>query len=197
MRLKHHLTEEEISDQIDLSAIIKDCKPFIRQLKGAHNLLLRGTNKRNPGMLKVKPRQDRHPMSTPYTIQNLLDEYFKAKFGWAPRSSGVFVSGSLLTALFYGPVNSVWPIGNFKFVWSPVVSDLFAELSNKKWSHWLTNPDELKAIVDTYTNKNLSKAINNTVGVQGTEIMIGCKEYYMVKNEYTMTLRKHFGITMG
>jgi len=181
MKLKQYLNEYAYTgDVVDWSPITKDCKPFIKELKGAHNLLLRGSRKSNPGIIKVK-------------------------FGWKPRSTGVFCSGSLNTALFYGPVNSVWPIGNFKFLWSPKVSDLFSHLTDQVnttehdgWSYWLDNPDGLKAIVDTYTDKNLPKAIDGTAtDMQSFEIMIGCKEYYMVLNEDTFALKRYFNIKMG
>jgi len=206
MKLKQYLNEYAYTgDVVDWSPITKDCKPFIKELKGAHNLLLRGSRKSNPGIIKVKPRQDRRPMSTLPKVHDMLDGFFKAKFGWKPRSTGVFCSGSLNTALFYGPVNSVWPIGNFKFLWSPKVSDLFSHLTDQVnttehdgWSYWLDNPDGLKAIVDTYTDKNLPKAIDGTAtDMQSFEIMIGCKEYYMVLNEDTFALKRYFNIKMG
>lgn len=77
MRLKHHLTEYVYTGNVpDWSPIVKDCQPFIKQLKGAHQLLLRGSRKSNPGIIKVTPRQDRHPMSTPPAVHKLLQETF-------------------------------------------------------------------------------------------------------------------------
>ena len=143
MRLRQHLTEYTYTGDVpDWSPIVKDCKPFIKQLKGAHNLLLRGSNKQNPGIMKLKPRKDRHPMSTPYAIHDMLDGFFKDRFGWNARSEGVFCTGNLSTALFYAGVNgvnSVWPIGNFKYLWSPDISDLFSTLQTDavNYTVWL------------------------------------------------------------
>lgn len=206
-RLKKYLDESTYTgDVVDWSPIVKDCKPFIKQIKDAHNLLLRGSHKSNPGIIKVKPRKDRRPMSTLPKIQMALDEYFKKRFGWKPRSEAVFCTGMLNTALFYSGsiagISSVWPIGNFKYLWSNEISDLFGTLQDEalcktalgadEWAYFLNDTTHLDKFVAKYQSTSLASGID-----KGYEIMIGCKEYYMVSNEHTLALKKYFNIKMG
>ncbi len=205
MRLQSYLIEYAGSGEFPPIAgdIIKNCKPFIKQLKGAHNLLLRGSSKSNPGIIKLKPRKDRRPMSTPYAVSELLDEYFKKRFGWKPRSEGIFCTGKYNTALFYAgsisAVNTIWPIGNFKFLWSNEISDLFGtiqDIASKEGipasEYFLNNPEELDKLSAKYQNTSLATAID-----KGNEIMIGCNAYYMVNSEHTIDLKRYFNIKMG
>ena len=185
MRLEQYLTEGQDFEYI-FDKIKKDCKPFIKQVKSG-GLLYRGTKKDNPGIIKITPRKDRRPMSIHHKVQDILDDLFKKKFGWEARSSGVFAVGDFSVASQYsgyesGGVYSMWPIGSFKFLWSPNVADLFEEIwdTSQDWVEWFTSGhDELAKFVDTYTDKNLPKAIKSK-----HEIMISCKSYYMVLDGY-------------
>ena len=186
MRFEQYLTEEEQDFDYIFGLIKKDCKPFIKQIKKA-GLLYRGTKKYNPGIIKVIPRKDRMPMSIHPKVQVILDDLFKKKFGWKPRSSAVYAVGDFSVASQYsgfesGGVYSMWPMGNFKFLWSPNISDLFEEIydTSQDWVRWFTSGhDHLAEFVDTYTDKNLVKAIRSD-----HEIMISCKSYYMVLDGY-------------
>ena len=188
MRLIHFITEQE--KLYGMMRIEKDCKPFLKQLKGSKGLLLRGSHKKNLVMMKVRPRQDRIPMSTPKILHKEIDEVFNKKFGWKPRSTGVFCTGRESKALYYGWLNSVWPIGNFKFLWSPQVDDLFDtfwdgyEETTKKW---IGNTKDQEELVKTYLTSDLPGAINS-----GNEIMVGCKAYYMLSDGYSDMLKDMF-----
>ena len=48
---------------------------------------------------------------------------FYRKFKWKPRSTGVFCTGDKEQAKGYGGLATVWPIGNFKYIWNPEIRD--------------------------------------------------------------------------
>jgi len=210
MKLKRYLTESKTKQEI-IETLEKDCKPFISKM-GKSRILLRGSRRANPdGIIKLSPRSDRKPLSTNPGIQKIIDEVFQSEFGWKPRSTGLFCTTVFNTALFYGQTNSIWPIGPFKFLWSQKISDFFSWISDVSPTEYsqlikgsITNltPGEasdpevikkvkeiLKKAVDQYTDKNLSKALNSN-----SEIMIGCKNYYMVSEEFKADLQKHFKV---
>jgi len=199
MRLEKHLKEminlNNVAEEL-LEKIKKDCKPFLKQMN-IDKPLWRGSKDivRND-YEKIKPRKDRRPRNTDPDLQVILDNVFNKKFGWKPRSSGVFCGGDKREAETYGNVYSVWPIGNFKFIWSERVSDLFVNFETEIacdcfilhifWNDKnLTKTKECISKVEEnvpklYTDKNLAKAINSW-----NEVMIGCKEYYLVNEEVT------------
>ena len=194
---KYQATKQEI-----IKTLEKDCKPFISKM-GKSRLLLRGSRVSNPdGIIKLSPRSDRKPMSTNPGVHKIIDEIFQSEFGWKPRSTGLFCTTVHNTALFYGQPNSIWPIGPFKFLWSPQITDFFtwiSDVSPKEYSQLIKSSGEtdsdwkvkeiLKKAVDQYTDKNLSKALNSD-----SEIMIGCKKYYMVSSEFKGELQRHFKV---
>ena len=216
MKLKRYLTESanmnykalrtiedvEATKQEIIETLEKNCKPFISKM-GKSRLLLRGSRVSNSdGIIKLSPRSDRKPMSTNPGVHKIIDEVFQSEFGWKPRSTGLFCTTVFNTALFYGQPNSIWPIGPFKFLWSKTITDFFtwlSDVSTKEYSQLIKGSTSgeasditkvkeiLKKAVDQYTDKNLSKALNSN-----SEIMIGCKNYYMVSNTFRVDLQKHF-----
>lgn len=195
MRLNKYLTEDD-SDQI-FDTIQKDCKSFIKQLKGAAGLMFRGSHKPNKGIIKIKPRKNRKPVDTDPRIQVLFDKLIKEKYGWKPRSEGVFCTGNIIAASYFGGLNTIWPIGSFKYLWSDEITDLFSVTTRRKdgtdleiperYEYWSKNEKELKEVINKYIDSSLAKGVDSK-----SEIMIGCKSYYMVKHEHSADLRKMF-----
>ena len=181
----------ESDDALTLADIIKrDCQPFLREAKGA-GFLMRGIknfetpftnvisaidekeNKLSWGTLnKVVDRKPRHTPDKEHTVFNA---WFEKEFGWKARSDGLFTFGDLgtnTTALsYYGDRHLIFPIGDFKYVWSPIVGDLYAEYPGDLTDHdkWLG--------AQGYTDKNLNKAI----GLGHTEIMIKAEKFYAIR----------------
>ncbi len=79
-------------------------------------------------------RKNRKPLDTPIKLHNILDKMFQKKFGWKARSEGVFAAGKWYFSgskdTYYGDTYLFFPIGNFKYVWSPKIDDLYEDL------HW-------------------------------------------------------------
>lgn len=177
------LHEDEHDDEPDreiemlhaVKQIKKDCQPFLKQFGG--HLLYRGSPSFGTGKGPAKffqkraVRTDRNPLSTDPDIHRVTDEWFKEKFGIAGRSGALFTTGGFIEARGYGTVYCIFPIGEFKFVWSPTVRDLFVA------------GRDIKGVADAvpylekagYKDTDLAKAIKS-----GKEIMVDCKEYYMV-----------------
>lgn len=170
MRLIQYLTEKDFDTSEIMNLIKKDCKPWQKQSNGY--LAYRGMNGQ-PNFLKKKVRTDRKPKDTPQDVSDAFDVVAKKKFGWKPRSEGMFCTGMPEVAKYYGLVYSVWPIGAFKFIWSPDIEDFNNEYEDADQEL------DMKDVLRYYTNKNLEEAIRN-----GNEIMVKCKEYYAVSNYF-------------
>ena len=111
-----------------IEKVRKDCKPYLREMRGAKNFLYRGTGKPIKVISKFKPRTDRKPLDTSTIVHEVLDNAFKKKFGWFARSEGVFTTSNQMPG--YGKSTIFFPIGRYKYVWSPDIRDLFLELNS-------------------------------------------------------------------
>jgi hypothetical protein len=198
MKFNNFIQENtDISVEAARQMIFDDCNPF-RQLAGAHNLY-RG--KKGPLLIKhgtkdymiqtiktIYPRNDRKPTDTPVEYHELLDDKFESKFGWRARSEGVFATSDYGQATAYGHVYLFFPIGSFKFIWSPKIRDLYMEIDEIADDVRSVGEDEdviRKAVIigidhmaKTYTDSSLKMAVKS-----GHEIMFKCNSYYLV-NEY-------------
>ena len=199
-RFQQYLNEE--SEGIDIDGIIDKledkCQPYLKECKKGGGFLYRGYSKSNKdGIFKLKPRNNRRPKDMPIEIHKLLDDLFKKKFGWKARSEGVFsISDSYGAGEYNTYLDILFPIGNFKYVWSPGVVDILLMLNDidiidSNWNLIVNleeNVDNIIEVVEKYTNKNLYKAI-----MEEAEVAIKCKEYYLVDmEEFDDDLRRKF-----
>lgn len=194
MRLIRHLNEkpefpkskskEEVRD-----IILKDCKPFLKEIKGGE-LLWRGSDLMKDIKKKI-PRTDRRPMDTDEVVHDYLDILFKKHHGWKARSEGVFVDPNRNSTAEYGKPSLFFPIGDFKYLWNQDVDDLTTELAHglgfykHQTSHLkdISVQENIDKLVKGYTNKRLKYASNLSI-----EIMFKCKSYYLVHQMYYDTL---------
>lgn len=161
-----------------IAEILDECAPFLRASEG--KFVFRGL--KNPtGALKMitpdgdvtvyrmEPRRDRRPLNIDEFTHTTVDDYMDEKFGFRGRSQGLFVTSSPNTASSYGDTYIILPRGEFRFIWSPKISDLFMTRYNA-----MTDLDkELKKL--KYQMKDLPGAILST-----HEIMIDCKDFYAI-----------------
>jgi len=110
--------------------IQKNCQPFIKEFKSSNvkYFLYRATKKNIKFYDKIIPRKDRKPRDTPLHIHKLIDDIFKDKFGWKPRSEGVFVNPNKTVISEYGNAYIFIPIGKYEYLWSPKIDDLYNEI---------------------------------------------------------------------
>ena len=168
--------DAEPEDDSELRAAIEkikaDCKPFLRQYGG--QLLFRGSRSISHGpttmFSKRSVRTDRRPMNTDEGIHKQMDDWFNDKFGFRARSAAIFATGNFREARGYGTVYCVFPIGDFKFAWSPKIEDLFIQLKDE---HESDIPGFLTSA--GYKDTDLASAIDSN-----HEVMIQCKEYYLL-----------------
>ena len=197
MKFHEYLIESGLSENNIKQLILKDCKPFLDQSKGL--TLYRGMNI-SPSITKEKVRKDRKPKDTDPRTQKKADEVFLKKFGWMPRSQGLFVTGNQKEAKRYGTLYRVYPIGNFKFIWSDKVMDFFTNfkfdnvsmfdelismiyIDGSEYIHNKALERGLKKDIKTYKDTDLTGAIRSN-----NEIMIDCDEYYAVRYDLDIGL---------
>ena len=117
---------EETADLDDMNRVAniikKDCSKFLKETGNIP--IYRGMKGLDVGPLKIKSVKERKPLNTPGKIHDLLNRLFNKRFKWSVRN-GVFVSGNIKDAKFYGLDYRFFPIGDYDYVWSPVVQDLF------------------------------------------------------------------------
>ena len=198
------LPDEYFQKETKMAELIHaNCKPFINQIKGSKKFLYRGV-KTQYQMIEVVPRKMRKPKDMDPDHSKILDSLFNKKFGWKPRSQGVFASGEIGRAMVYGYPHTVWPIGKFSYLWSPdlVQGDLYIQIKKLIEYEWkVADPlvnlgkeemverltPKFRIIVNSYKQSELKKAL-----MLDTEIMIGCKSYYLISDEFSSSLRSEF-----
>jgi hypothetical protein len=142
MRLRRHLKDSDAGDYEpkitttktdEIIAILKrDCKPFLSSRRSKRDLLWRGVKQKlNSDYVKITTRTNRKPKDTPKELHDLMNFEFKKAFGWKPRSEGVFTFTKASNAGGYGNQTvMMFPIGNFKYVWSNKIEDLWNEMND-------------------------------------------------------------------
>jgi len=169
--------EEEMQQYANL--IKKDCQPYLQAIGGQVDQyeMYRGMRHVHDAFSKRKVRLDqRYPKDSSHELHDYMNDHFYDTFG-AEFRNAVFCTGSLSQVKEYGPEFAVFPIGNFEFLWSPKVEDMFKEWEDFEIEE---NSDDPRQFIKTriagkYTNKNIKKAIDSK-----HEIMIRCNEYYAV-----------------
>lgn len=183
---KQFLTEDE---QLTIEDIVRDCKPFLDQWEGKplwrgirgvafasnHSMMDVNGSPVKVSWMKRAVRSDRVPKNTWDEASEVVDTYFLDKFGWRPRSEGLFVTGSYSRADQYGIVYLIFPIGQFNFLWSPNVPDLYYQMPERGD----VPPEQLVSYIDDrldaakFQTDDLNSAIDH-----GVEITVHCKNYY-------------------
>jgi hypothetical protein len=106
----------------------KQCSEIYNFYKLKGEFFFRGAKRNNDAFLLETPYQNRAPKDTPQDVSKLLDDAFERKFGWRPRSQGVFGVSNFDTARLYGQVYILFPVDGFKYVYSATIKDLYLHL---------------------------------------------------------------------
>jgi len=134
-----------------INAIYRDCRPFIKELtKGKHNGDLLYSGRRKGGdIIKSTVRNNRTPMDTPLKYHRMLDKLFKKEVGFNARSNAIFCTGSVSQALDYSSkVYIIFPIGQYKYAWSPEIKDLYDQLFEDFDGDWILKLGEGEDMYD-------------------------------------------------
>jgi len=188
MRHYELINEDTESHPNILAAITKDCQPFLSRLGGklGDHPLYRGMNGDNAlkGLTRKKVRLfDREPMSTARIKHERYNNYFEEMYG-EPFRNSLFATGSIEQANYYGAVHAVFPIGEFSWLWSPIIEDMAIDIRWPSVGGFVNVPSSQKAVDDVLSrsqyqvDSNLKGAIES-----GHEIMIRCDEYYAISKK--------------
>lgn len=193
--------------------LLRDCKPFLEQInyKVSRYTLLRGIpDEYEPlpnTIITYRTIKQRFSRDTSHDKHITFDDMFEHVFGTRFRSNAIFTTGDPEIAHSYGHVQAVFPIGQFKYLWSPRVGDLYQyELTTLIQSLMgadfiMTDRDRKESktgrMVQQYMSGEMSqqqinkmfekmaKKLNyKTTGLkeatkQGTEIMVSGDSFYM------------------
>ena len=191
MRLKYYINEENKGD--DFSKIMNDlfdnCYPFIKELVGNHfsefDKFLYSGRSNKPKFYRAKIRTNRRPLDTHPIIHDMIDKVLYEKFGFHARSNALFCTGNAQKAYGYGIVYCIFPVGKYKYIWSPKIEDLYKYFSRKSEEILMKIEDEkeyykmkeklknkIKKIANSYKDTDLRAGIKS-----GNEIMLWAKEY--------------------
>ena len=132
MRLKQYINEVKSYTFEGITNFLRlDCKPFLKEMRGATRLVYRGVDRNIPDIQKMKSHMDsgRRPKDMPEDLHNDLNDLFHNEFGWYVRD-GVSTSGSIKTAKHYGVPYIFFPIGKYRYVWSSHIGDLYTEIED-------------------------------------------------------------------
>lgn len=199
MRFKEFLNEGlDISAQLK-SDIHTNCKQFLLDSQW-HGFLYRGIGSlkgKEAGEVfegdsfsgspyyKINVRKDRKPLTMPLTITQAADDYFEDEFGVRPRTQAVFCygeGGRGLANAYGSNLCAIFPIGNFKCIWSPEVADLYDAFSNYHSTHD-KDPEDVAEWLSAfnYRDDDFDDAV-----VKNKELMIVCDSYYAIPAKLTI-----------
>jgi len=205
MQFKNFLNEKTYTDDEIYDILHRDCSQFIKKGKR----LYRG-HKSNQTFFEKTTRKNRKAVDTPQVLNDLIDLGFKKKFGWKPRSEGVYTTPYKDIASMYGIPYLFFPVDGYKYLWSPDVYDILIVIKKQFHEYILKNYDVVvrgSSIIDNIDNitkdqydefmkgfeKNyLNSYMNNKIQMnKKNEVMVKCDKYYMLNYRYYKT----WGIT--
>ena len=171
-------------DLVNITLSIKqNCKPYLREnYSPILDLPLYRGVKTNKAVFKRDVRlENRKPLDNREVVHQGLNDVFKERFGEEFRNS-LFATGDITEASNYGNVYYIFPIGEFSYLWSPDVYDIYGEwlemeLENARPIEFINNMRKK----EWKHNTELLKAIRS-----GREIMIRCKSYYGVTDKISL-----------
>ena len=181
-RLNRYITEQE-EDGLDtfIEVVQKNCKPFLREIKGSGDLVYRGIDDKKGinGWGKLKVRKNRKPRLVKAGLHKILDGHLHEKFGWYPRSEGLFCGSEKVAGHFGYFLFAIFPIGKFKYIWKKDVGVLYGlyDIYSFKKSKREKTLEKIMNEISNYTNKNLKQGIKGNK-TNKTEYIIKCNEYY-------------------
>jgi hypothetical protein len=164
----------------NIEFIKRDCKLWLKETKPCKTLFMRGMRISDKTFFKKKVRQDRKPMNMDDEEKEMIDNGFKWKFGWRPRTEGLFITTDTSEARGYGIIHWVFPIGNFNYLWSKEVGDMYADIptviGKLRRTRGMSKIHWARRLPDLYTDTNICGATKT-----GNEVMVKCSAYYALR----------------
>lgn len=180
MRFYNYINEEYWSSY--LNTIKKDCKPFLKNWRIRYNKNFLWTGRYEKDFVRKKVRKNRTPRDTPLELHEFVDNWFKYEFGIRFRSNSVFCTSNMGEAEDYGHLYAIFPIGKYTTLSSGKIGDLWKdlldEINNNSWN-FFTEKEQDEFLEDLEIKLSKAKYQLNKYH-HNSEIMINCKEYYIL-----------------
>ena len=193
MKFAGYLTEATVSKEEIKKILNRDCAKFLKEMRGEYDLLFRGSYKKVNRIAKIKHNKERKPKDTPQELHDLLNKKFKKKFGW-PVRNGIFTTSSYIMADGYGIPYKFFPIGDYKYVYSTKIEDLFQYFEDRDITIFFSDDnkydnnyiyDVIEGAIKTYKDTGLYKQV---VTPSNYEITFWCDYYYLVDYNIYLSL---------
>ena len=160
-----------------ITKIRENCQPYLKEKV----IMYRGYNKKPIALLrKMRRRKLRKPKDTDIRIHKMADKYFNKKFGWKPRTQGVFALGDKISATYYGRPYYFFPIGKFRYVWSPYQDDFFSGTAFWKGDIERGYISKVENEMETRVSKYIDTKLRNAVNKQGSEVAFDVDNFYLM-----------------
>lgn len=182
----HEYDVEEITE-----VLIRDCSPYLNEINGQVGKYtlwrgIQGTVAKGFGRKDAR-LAGRNPLNTRKPQHDIINKFFVDNFEH-PFRNAVFVTGDYMQAREYaqGGANphAIFPIGNFEYLWHPLLDDMYNEIANTAPAHTEKLMNNLKG---GYRQDGITEAINRRGGI---EIMLWCEEYYYMDEDMLPKLGK-------
>lgn len=185
---KNDLQWDDINVEKLKTTLNKSCKPFIDEMKNTtKELIYRGYRKGiGNRLLARKPVQkDRNPRYISDEMHKTLGDYMKKKYGWNPRTEGVFTADRSLS-LRFGDFNTFlfFPVGKYKYIWTER-----EHLNNIYGYYDIDNIGDLLYYLDTKDPYKENNIKNHSASF---EAIFKCESFYLIKpilNSYDITYK--------
>lgn len=214
---KEFLAEQDQTPVSVRVLIERDCKKFIEESK-RNGFLLRGVKGLSHAQAGAaldadgnemeyatkNVRLDRKPLDFGRRWTTIIDDWFNDKFGIRARTQCLFATGEATSEKdlkFYGEPCVIFPIGDFEYVWSSHITDLYGSITSTN----LGGAADGKAFTEEelqekVTNYLKSKAYEKNTGMSEAvkmehELMIKCSSYYAFPMMYKDDLKLALGFS--
>ena len=185
IQVEYELTEQDVKFALAVKA---KCKPFLQDVDFrafSEFGLFRGIKDDNDYLTKVVRLDGRQPKDTAEGLHNKLNAFYTAEFGAAFRNA-IFCTGDYAKAQDYGNAYNIFPIGDFRSLWSPDINDLWVEHSTFRRNFAKNGRrimDYINDAEDSFIENVIAKADWKTNELKNgikykNEIMIRCKQYF-------------------
>ena len=188
--------------EVQMALSIRDkCQPYLNRVDHkpiSEFPLYRGIKhtSNQPFVAKTERLEYRVPADTPELLHHRINNFFEQNYG-APFRNAVFANGDYSQVGEYGDEYIIFPIGNFKTLWSPDFKDMWiayhnyetskkrnAQTGGHSWHVYASangidpksDPESID-FIDVLKNFEFrTEELRNGIK-SGKEIMVYCKQY--------------------
>ena len=178
--LREHLLNEIKVEQY-FPFLKKKAGKAIAAMKKAKKGMWRGVAGTTDPFIRKQVRLDRKPRDSSIGFTEMMDDYLEGAFGWRPRTQGTFVTSQQSQASRYGKMYLVFPVGNFKFVWSKKYKDTMDFFNTIKFKEPQEMEDAIANEIKNFSNSDLPSAIKS-----GKEVIIQTPEYFAIAEDWLL-----------